>query len=112
MSQQRTKKAKLAHEKQSPKTASGKPRGEYGIQRVEALVEWPAGTPAAVVEIDTEGTRAIVGRAFVTVDPATGAARPGLLACPAVYSPAARAQAIAAFRAFEAAAPAAQAPAA
>ena len=84
MAQERTKKAKLAHEKKSnnaPKAAGAR----FAPKRIVEAVEWPSGEHGVVADLDGNGRLAIIPSWFSTTDRKTGNLIPAALACPAVY---------------------------
>lgn len=94
------KKAKLAHEKKASQALEGSPLGQFTFAEVVELVEWPKGRQAAVVDLDGNGTKAIVDRHFVVYDPADGEAKPSRMACPALYDEVARQRALEAYQQY------------
>lgn len=94
---QKTKKAKLAHEKRT-----GGAEIEIGqtfmAHEVVELVEFQ-GAPSAVVVLDAAGTKGIIDRGFITID-AAGANVMRKFANPATYDPIAIQKAVDKFQAF------------
>ncbi len=89
---QKIKKAKLAHEKKK----AGGPKDKFGgftFKSVVDIVDWQ-GNDVAVVDLDGEGTLAIVARHFVAPKPDGSGFESSGLACPAVYDEAARGRAV------------------
>lgn len=85
----KVKKAKLAHEKKG-----GQAQGEVGrftFKSVLELVEHN-GNEVAIVDLDGQGTLAIVDKQFVHSD--DSGLKPAMVACPAVYDAVARQEAI------------------
>ena len=84
MAQERTKKAKLAHEKKSnnaPKVAGAR----FAPKSILEAVEWPTGERGVVADLDGNGRLAIIPSWFAATDRKTGNLIPASLACPAVY---------------------------
>ncbi len=85
----KVKKAKLAHEKKGQQTKSA--LGGFTFKSVLELVEYN-GNEVAIVDLDGNGTLAIVDRHFVLSD--DSGLKPAHVACPAVYDTVAREEAI------------------
>ncbi|PKN57662.1 MAG: hypothetical protein CVU56_09545 [Deltaproteobacteria bacterium HGW-Deltaproteobacteria-14] len=94
---QKTKKAKLAHEKRTGASEIDLGRAFMAHEVVE-LIEFQ-GAPGAVVVLDENGTKGIVDRGFITVD-AAGANVMRKFANPATYDPIAIQKAVDKFQAF------------
>ena len=85
----KVKKAKLAHEKKGQQAKSA--LGGFTFKSVIELVEHN-GNEVAIVDLDGNGTLAIVDRQFVLSG--DDGLKPALVACPAVYDTIARDEAI------------------
>ncbi|MFT7578817.1 MAG: hypothetical protein ACI9MR_000478 [Myxococcota bacterium] len=96
----RTKKAKLAHEKQKPGQVS-KGRS-FAIASVVEIVKDKSGFSGAIVDIDGLGTMGIVDADYTTKD-SDGNLTPRGISCPATYDPVAQQQAIERYQAHAAA---------
>ena len=84
MAQERTKKAKLAHEKKSnnaPKAAGAR----FAPKSILEAVEWPSGEAGVIADLDGHCRLAIIPSWFSMTDQKTGGLIPAQLACPAVY---------------------------
>ena len=85
----KVKKAKLAHEKKGQQAKSA--LGGFTFKSVLELVQYN-GNEVAIVDLDGDGTLAIVDTHFVLSD--DSGLKPALVACPAVYDAVAREEAI------------------
>ena len=85
------KKAKLAHEKR--KSGEGDNNySRFAPSQIIGEVAWPKGDKNILVDLDGNGTLAIVDRQFVLSG--DDGLKPALVACPAVYDTIARDEAI------------------
>jgi hypothetical protein len=101
---ERTKKAKLAHEKKSnnvPKAAGTR----FSPKMILETVEWPAGERGVVADLDGNGRLAIIPAWFSMTDRKTGKLVPAGLACPAVYDRVAGLDAVNRYKGFREANP-------
>ena len=99
MAQERTKKAKLAHEKKSnsaPKAAGAR----FAPKSIMERVEWPAGEAGVIADLDGHGRLAIIPAWFSMTDRKTGQLIPAQLACPAVYDRVAGLEAVNRYKGF------------
>jgi hypothetical protein len=81
---ERTKKAKLAHEKKgnnAPKAVGAR----FSPKMILETVEWLAGERGVIADLDGNGRLAIIPSRFSMTDRKTGKLVPAGLACPAVY---------------------------
>ena len=85
----KVKKAKLAHEKKG--NQAQEELGRFTFKSVLELVEHN-GNEVAIVDLDGQGTLAIVDKHFVRAGEA--GLKPAMVACPAVYDAVARNEAI------------------
>ena len=104
MAQERTKKAKLAHEKKSnnaPKAAGAR----FAPKSILEAVEWPLGEQGVIADLDGHGRLGIIPTWFSMSDRKSGKLIPAMLACPAVYDRVAGLEAVNRYKGFREANP-------
>jgi len=102
MAQNRTKKAKLAHEKKGNLAGSGDDSRAFVPNKIVELAEHE-GRSVAVVELDEKGTMGLIDGIYVIKD-ANGALMFRAMACPALYDSIAQQKAVDRYQSFSASA--------